>query len=177
MSKKARTPILEYDDSLAIELPGDRAPQERDRLTDQAMVVAYDRLPRRQPRWRLRALYFDREEWTRSGIRRWWAAHEVWFLAEDQFERPVPEICRFYGIIIRMFVEQNAPHHRPHFHAYYQNRSAVYGLDPIELISGELSPRERRLVEAWAELHSGGLIENWSRIKTGETVLKITPLK
>jgi hypothetical protein len=96
MSKKARTPIIEYDDYLAIELPGDRPPQERDRLADQAMVVAYDRLPRRQPRWRLRALHFDRDDWTRSGIRRWWAAHEVWFLANDQLDRPIPEICRSY---------------------------------------------------------------------------------
>jgi hypothetical protein len=96
MSKKARTPIIEYDDYLAIELPGERAPQERDRLSDQAMVVAYDRLPQRQARWRLRALHFDREEWTRSGIRRWWAAHEVWFLAGDQLSTPVPEICRSY---------------------------------------------------------------------------------
>ena len=89
----------------------------------------------------------------------------------------MPEISRFYGIIIRMFVEQNAPHHRPHFHAYYQKRSAVYGLDPIELISGQLSPKERRLVEAWAELHNEELSENWNRIRAGETVLKIAPLK
>lgn len=97
MTKKARTPIAEYDDTFAIELPGDRPPQERDRLTDQALVVAYDRLPRRQPRWRLRALHFDRGEWTRSGIRRWWATHEVWFLADGQLDRPVPEICRTYS--------------------------------------------------------------------------------
>lgn len=96
MSKKARTPIVEYEDTFAIELPGEGKPQERDRLTDQAMVVAYDRRPGRQPRWRLRALYFDRDEWTRSGIRRWWAAHEVQFLAEDQMENAVPEICRSY---------------------------------------------------------------------------------
>jgi hypothetical protein len=96
MSKKARTPIIEYDDYLAIELPGDRPPQERDRLTDQALVVVYDRLPRKTRRWRLRALQFDRSEWTRSGIRRWWAAHEVWFLAEDQLDKPVPELCRSY---------------------------------------------------------------------------------
>ena len=96
MAKKARTPIIEYDDVLAIELPGEGPPQERDRLTDQAMVVAYDRRPGRKPRWRLRALYFDREEWTRSGIRRWWAAHEVRFLAADQLDEPVPEICRSY---------------------------------------------------------------------------------
>jgi hypothetical protein len=96
MVKKARTPIVEHDGDLAIELPGDGPPQERDRLADQALVVAYDRLPGRKPRWRLRALHFDREDWTRSGIRRWWAAHEVWFLAAGQLDRPIPEICRSY---------------------------------------------------------------------------------
>ncbi len=96
MTKKARTPIIEYEDYLAIELPGDRPPQERDRLSDQAMIVLYDRLPGRHPRWRLRALHFDRDEWTRSGIRTWWAAHEVHFLAHDQLDDPVPEICRSY---------------------------------------------------------------------------------
>jgi len=75
VSKKARTPIVEYDNVLAIELGGEGRPQERDRLTDQALVVAYDRRPGRRPRWRLRSLLFDREEWTRSAIRRWWAAH------------------------------------------------------------------------------------------------------
>ena len=96
MSKKARTPIVEYEDVFAIELPGDGPPQERDRLTDQAMVVAYDRRPGRQDRWRLRALNFDREEWTRSGIRRWWATHEVQLLAQNQMERPIPDVCRAY---------------------------------------------------------------------------------
>jgi hypothetical protein len=94
--KKARTPIIEYEDSLAIELPGEGSPQERDRLDDQAMVVAYDRLPGRQPRWRLRALIFDQDEWTRTGIRRWWAAHEVQFLAENEMDKPIPELCRAY---------------------------------------------------------------------------------
>jgi hypothetical protein len=96
MSKKARTPIIEYDESFAIELPGDQPPQERDRLTDQALVVGYDRRSGGGQRWRLRALYFDRDDWTRSGIRRWWAAHEVQFLAHDQLDRPIPEICRAY---------------------------------------------------------------------------------
>jgi hypothetical protein len=95
-NKKAHTPIVEYEDSYAIELPGDGSPQERDRLSDQAMVVAYDRLPGRQPRWRLRALIFDRGEWTRTGIRRWWAAHEVQFLAENDMDKPIAELCRAY---------------------------------------------------------------------------------
>jgi hypothetical protein len=97
LSKKARTPITEYDEYLAIELPGQSRPKERDRLEDQAMVVVYDRSPGSPPRWRLRGLHFDRDEWTRSAIRRWWAAHEVAFLAEDQLGRPVPEICRSYA--------------------------------------------------------------------------------
>lgn len=101
MSKKARTPIVEYDDHFAIELPGEGPPQERDGLSDQAIVITYDRRPGRkqrpgESRWRLRALNFDRQEWTRAAIRRWWAAHEVRFLAEDQLDEPVPEICRAY---------------------------------------------------------------------------------
>lgn len=96
MVKKARTPIEEYEDSYAIELSGDGPPQERDRLSDQSLVIAYDRRPGSRHRWQLRALYFDRDGWTRSGIRRWWAAHEVQFLAADQLDRPIPEICRAY---------------------------------------------------------------------------------
>jgi hypothetical protein len=38
MTKKARTPIIEYEDAFAIELTGDQLPQERDRLTDQALI-------------------------------------------------------------------------------------------------------------------------------------------
>jgi hypothetical protein len=32
----------------------------------------------------------------------------------------VPEISRFFPIIIRTFMEAGAAHHTPHFHAYYQ---------------------------------------------------------
>ena len=36
-------------------------------------------------------------------------------------EDVMPEIARFFGITIRMYAEPGAPHHRPHFHAYYQD--------------------------------------------------------
>jgi hypothetical protein len=48
----------------------------------------------------------------------------------------MPELSRFFGIIIRMYAEPFAQHHRPHFHAYYGESVAVYALDPLELISG-----------------------------------------
>ncbi len=54
----------------------------------------------------------------------------------------MPEICRFFGIIIRMFAEPGAPHHCPHFHAYYQNSVAIFSIDTVELISGSLPQRK-----------------------------------
>jgi hypothetical protein len=38
----------------------------------------------------------------------------------------MPEISRFFGIIIRMFVEAGGPHHTP-LHAYYQDQVGIYG--------------------------------------------------
>ena len=89
----------------------------------------------------------------------------------------MPELSRFFGIIIRMYTEPGVPHHCPHFHAYYQNYTAVYGIDPIEILSGELPRRQRRLVEAWAELHQGELLENWERLQAGQVPYKIAPLR
>ena len=48
----------------------------------------------------------------------------------------MPEISRFFGIVIRMFVEPGAPHHRPHFHAYYQGTTGIVAVDIIEIIAG-----------------------------------------
>lgn len=89
----------------------------------------------------------------------------------------MPELSRFFGIIIRMYVELKAPHHTPHFHAYYQEEVAIYGLDPIELISGGLGKRQRRLVEAWAELHQSELATDWQRLQAGQKPLPIDPLQ
>ena len=88
----------------------------------------------------------------------------------------MPEISRFYGIIIRMFVEIGAPHHRPHFHAYYQEQVGIFSIDPVELIAGELPARQRRLVEAWAELHQAELLADWRLLQAGQKPFKITPL-
>ncbi len=72
----------------------------------------------------------------------------------------MPEISRFFGIVIRMLMEVGAPHHRPHFHASYQNVRAVFALDPIELIGGTFPRTQQRLVEAWAEIHREELLRD-----------------
>ena len=43
----------------------------------------------------------------------------------------MPELSRFFGVIIRMSMEAGGPHHLPHFHAYFQDDVAVIGLEPI----------------------------------------------
>ncbi len=88
----------------------------------------------------------------------------------------MPELSRFFGIIIRMYWEVDAPHHRPHFHAYYQDEVAVYSINPIEQIAGSLPRRQQRLVEAWAELHQQELADDWQRLQTGHRPLPIKPL-
>jgi hypothetical protein len=89
----------------------------------------------------------------------------------------VPEISRFFGIIIRMFMEAGAPHHVPHFHAYYQDHVGVFGIDPVELIAGDLPRTQQRLVEAWAELHREELKADWERLQAGRPALPIAPLQ
>ena len=97
-------------------------------------------------------------------------------LSKPAYYGPVPELCRFFGIIIRMFVEVQASHHTPHFHAYYQEHVAVYGIEPVELLAGTLPKRQQRLVEAWAELHQAELVADWERLQSGHKPLPIAPL-
>ena len=89
----------------------------------------------------------------------------------------MPEISRFFGVVIRMFWEPDAPHGAAHFHAYYQGESAVFSLNPVELIAGNLPTRQLRLVMAWAELHHEELIEDWQLVNSGYLPKRINPLQ
>jgi hypothetical protein len=89
----------------------------------------------------------------------------------------MPELSRFFGIIIRMYAEANVSHHSPHFHAYYQEHVAIYTIEPVELIAGTLPRRQHRLVEAWAELHQTELLADWQRLQEGRKPQPIEPLK
>jgi hypothetical protein len=94
-----------------------------------------------------------------------------------QIEQVMPEISRFFGIVVRMFVEAGGPHHKPHFHAYYQNQVGIYAIDPIERIAGFMPTRQERLVLAWAELHQAELMADWQALQQGRPPAKIEPLK
>ena len=89
----------------------------------------------------------------------------------------MPEISRFFGIMIRMFVEAGGPHHTPHFHAYYQEHVGIFDVERIELLAGSLPRRQERFVLAWAELHKVELIDAWRTLQEGRLPAKIEPLK
>jgi hypothetical protein len=89
----------------------------------------------------------------------------------------MPELSRFFGIVIRMFVEAGAKHHVAHFHAYCQDEVGVFGIEPVEMIAGSLPRRQQRLVEAWAELHQHELRADWDCLQEGLPAATIEPLK
>jgi hypothetical protein len=89
----------------------------------------------------------------------------------------MPELSRFFGIIIRMYAELGAPHHVPHFHAYYQDEVAIFSIDLIDLIAGSLPRRQHRFVAAWAEMHQAELLTDWDRLQAGQSPFPIEPLR
>ena len=85
----------------------------------------------------------------------------------------MPELSRFYGIIIRMFFNDHAP---PHFHAYYGESEAVVSIETISLVAGQLPPRAHGLVVEWASLHQEELLRAWKRAQNLEQPGRIPPL-
>ncbi len=76
-----------------------------------------------------------------------------------------------------MYRELGEPHHKAHFHAYYQEQMAVFTMDPIDMIAGSFPNPQRRLVEAWAELHQTELLKDWSLLLNGRKPDPIAPLR
>ncbi|TLU81588.1 MAG: DUF4160 domain-containing protein [Chlorobium sp.] len=72
----------------------------------------------------------------------------------------MPEICRFYGIIIRIFLIDKE-HPPRHIHIKYGEYVAVMELDHLNIIEGKLPKRCGHLVREWAELHQKELVEMW----------------
>ena len=71
----------------------------------------------------------------------------------------MPEISRFYGIIIAMFAKDHLP---PHFHARYGDENAYFSIEKGELLEGKMSRRAIRLIQDWSELHRNELMYNWN---------------
>ena len=70
----------------------------------------------------------------------------------------MPVIARFYGILIKMYFRE---HGVPHFHAIYGEYNAVFDLNTLEMIEGDLPQRAFHLVREWAGCYQSDLLEMW----------------
>jgi hypothetical protein len=85
----------------------------------------------------------------------------------------MPEISRFFGIVIKMYFGDHEP---PHFHAEYGEQNAVIDIHTLVVIGGYLSPRALGLVVEWASQHQAELLALWKRAANHQPLYKIPPL-
>lgn len=76
----------------------------------------------------------------------------------QRIHKPVPEISRFFGIIITMNYNDHAT---PHFHARYGGDQAIVEIHTLQVLAGRLSPRVMGMITEWAGQHREELLENW----------------
>jgi hypothetical protein len=85
----------------------------------------------------------------------------------------MPEISRFYGLVVMMFFNEHNP---PHFHVTYGEYKIIVDLND-EVVHGFMPKRALTLLFEWMELHKDELLANWDKCQRGITPDKIEPLK
>ena len=88
----------------------------------------------------------------------------------------MPELSRFYGIILKMLYSDNDQHHKPHFHVYYNGYEASIGIDG-ELLAGSLPQKQFKMLVGWLALHEEEAYAAWNKAVRGEHFDKIKPLQ
>ncbi len=86
----------------------------------------------------------------------------------------MPEICRFFGIIITMYYNDHPP---PHFHARYGSDRAIIDIQTLQVLGGRLGPRVMGLVVEWALRHRDELLEDWRLARESAPLNRIAPLE
>ena len=84
----------------------------------------------------------------------------------------MPEIARFYGIIIKMFFKPRE-HEPSHIHALYGEHVGIFDLETKEMTEGDLPNKARELVMEWLSLYQDEVLEMWK----SQCIKKLPPLK
>jgi hypothetical protein len=88
----------------------------------------------------------------------------------------MPEISRFYNIVIKMLFKDTVRHNKPHIHVFYNEYEASIGIDG-ELFAGSLPVKQMRLVLAWITIHEEELYTAWNKAVSGIHFERIAPLQ
>ena len=84
----------------------------------------------------------------------------------------MPELCRFYGIIIFLNYLDHDP---PHFHARYKDQEVIIEIE-TGIVKGYMSKRALRMIFDWSEMHQEELMANWHLARDRQPLQKISPL-
>jgi len=84
----------------------------------------------------------------------------------------MPEVTRFYGIIIKMFFKPKE-HEPAHIHALYDEHVGIFDINTFDMTEGDLPLRAQRMVKDWLTEHKEELINMWNTQK----IVKLPPLK
>lgn len=85
----------------------------------------------------------------------------------------MPTISYFYGIMIRMYLQDHNP---PHFHAFYAGCEGRVVIETGEIVEGYLPKNAARLVKEWTLARQTLLMDNWQRAHAGTPLQKIAGL-
>lgn len=85
----------------------------------------------------------------------------------------MPEISRFYGIVIRMYFGDHSP---PHIHAEYAGQQARIDIKTLAIFGGAIPPRALGLAIEWTSIHRQELLDLWQSAKNLEPLHRIAPL-
>lgn len=86
----------------------------------------------------------------------------------------MPEISRFFGIVIGIFYND---HGQPHFHVRYNDFAAKVSINDLKIIDGKLPKRVLALVLEWAFEHRVELLEDWQLAASKKPLNSIKPLE
>jgi len=84
----------------------------------------------------------------------------------------MPELSRFYGIVIKMFFLKKE-HNPPHIHAIYGEYLGELNILTGEVMEGDLPGKAVRMTQEWIELHRDTLLDIWQ----SQQFRKLPPLE
>lgn len=87
----------------------------------------------------------------------------------------MPEISRFFGIVIKMIFHDTDKRHKPHVHVYYGENEASIAFDG-EVLDGKIPLKQYRMVSGWMAMHEDELYAAWNKAVRNEHFDKIDPL-
>ena len=85
----------------------------------------------------------------------------------------MPEVSRFYGIVVKIFYDDHRP---PHLHAEYGEHELLVNINTLAILGGSLPARALGMVTEWASLHQQELRVAWERASRLQPPGKIEPL-